>query len=70
MKHKKIYEPQSGKLVRKLPKGINFAYNLYLGHLRYHWKYLTKEKNKGTKQYLHIWCTLSMTLLDEMLIVL
>ena len=38
MKHQQFYGPQSGKLVCQLPGGVNFAYDLRLGHLRDHWK--------------------------------
>ena len=43
MKHQLLYLPQSGKLVTQLPRGITFAYDLHLGHLRDRWKGLAEE---------------------------
>ena len=38
MKRQQFYLPRSGKLVTQLPRGITFAYDLCLGHLRDRWK--------------------------------
>ena len=43
MKRQQFYLPQIGKLVTQLPRGITFAYDLRLGHLRDHWKGLAEE---------------------------
>ena len=43
MKCQQFYLPQSGKLVTPLSRGITFAYDLRLGHLRDRWKGLTEE---------------------------
>ena len=38
MKRQQFYLPQGGKLVTQLPRGITFAYDLRLVHLRDRWK--------------------------------
>ena len=45
MKHKHFSKPQSGKLVRQLPRGVSFVYDLCFGDSRYCWKSVTKEHN-------------------------
>ena len=37
--------PQGGKLVHQLLEGVTFAYDLYLGCSRDHWKGISKEYN-------------------------
>ena len=51
MKHQQFYLPRSGKLVTQLPRGITFAYDLCLGHLRDHWKGPTEEYNDEIEDY-------------------
>ena len=45
MKWKYFCEPQSGKLVPQLSKGITFAYDLHLGHSINDWKGPTNMQN-------------------------
>ena len=49
MKHEQFCEPLNGKMVRQYPKGIDFAYDLYLGHSRDNWKGLNKENNRENR---------------------
>ena len=43
MKCQQFYLPQRGKLVTQLARGITFAYDLRLGHLRDRWKVPAEE---------------------------
>ena len=52
MKYQQFCEPQSGNLVHKLPSWVTFAYDLYLGHLRDHWKDMDEEYNNENGLYL------------------
>ena len=46
MKHQQFCEPQTIKLLRQLPRGITFAYDLHLDPSRDHCKDIAKEENK------------------------
>ena len=50
--------PQSGKLVRQLPSGITFAYNLRLGHSSDHCKGLIEEYYSGMGPGKSLWISL------------
>jgi hypothetical protein len=47
MKHQNSCGPRWGKLVHQLPGVINFTYDLYLGSMIAHWKYIDKEIHLG-----------------------
>ena len=51
MKCEHLCDPQSGKLVHQFPRGITFAYDLYLGHSRDRWKYIVEDNN--CKEVIH-----------------
>lgn len=40
-----FYEPWSSRLVRQLPRGITFPYDISLGHTKECWKFLTRKYN-------------------------
>lgn len=45
MKYQQFCEPKSGKLVRQLPRGVSFAQDPHLGHLRDYWKGIAQKQN-------------------------
>ena len=48
MKRQQFCGSRSGKLVRQLPEGVTFAYDLRLGRSRDRWKGLAEEYNSET----------------------
>ena len=48
MEFQEFCDPQSGKLVHQYPRGVTFAYNLYLGRSRDYWNGLAKQHDSET----------------------